>query len=131
MRQIKFCGKRIDNGEWVYGDLLHMNDGTFRIAEKTLEFTVVPESVGQFTEVHDDVGDNELYEGYVIKMYYGGEEIVGSIEYCGGGFILASDDFEDGFKLISELTENDGRFFWIPTAVIIGNMTDDKDRFII
>lgn len=27
MREIKFRGKRLDNGEWVYGSLVAMNDG--------------------------------------------------------------------------------------------------------
>jgi hypothetical protein len=29
MREIKFRGKRLDNGEWVYGDLIHENYGTW------------------------------------------------------------------------------------------------------
>lgn len=28
-REIKFRGKRLDNGEWVYGDLLHLVDGVY------------------------------------------------------------------------------------------------------
>jgi len=85
----------------------------------------------QFIGVHDDEYENELYEGDVIEMEFQGEKVVGSIQYCGGGFLLASDDFEDGFKWISDLTENDGRCFWIPTAVIIGNMNEDGDRFCV
>lgn len=29
MREIKFKGKRLDNGEWMYGDLLHLVDGVY------------------------------------------------------------------------------------------------------
>lgn len=29
MREIKFRGKRLDNGEWIEGDLLRMNDHWF------------------------------------------------------------------------------------------------------
>lgn len=28
MREIKFRGKRLDNGEWEYGDLLQYDDGS-------------------------------------------------------------------------------------------------------
>ena len=28
-KEIKFKGKRLDNGEWVYGDLLHLVDGVY------------------------------------------------------------------------------------------------------
>lgn len=27
MREIKFRGKRVDNGEWVHGDLIQLHDG--------------------------------------------------------------------------------------------------------
>lgn len=30
MREIKFKGKRLDNGEWIYGDLLHLVDGVHK-----------------------------------------------------------------------------------------------------
>jgi hypothetical protein len=29
MREIKFKGKRLDNGECVYGDLTHLVDGVY------------------------------------------------------------------------------------------------------
>ena len=28
-KEIKFKGKRLDNGEWMYGDLLHLVDGVY------------------------------------------------------------------------------------------------------
>jgi hypothetical protein len=33
MREIKFRGKRLDNGEWIEGDLLRMLDHWFIIDE--------------------------------------------------------------------------------------------------
>lgn len=33
MREIKFRGKRLDNGEWEYGDLLQYDDGSVCIVE--------------------------------------------------------------------------------------------------
>ncbi|WP_273702624.1 hypothetical protein [Thermoanaerobacter sp. A7A] len=32
MREIKFRGKRVDNGEWVYGDLIHRYSNWIYIA---------------------------------------------------------------------------------------------------
>ncbi len=133
MWEIKFRGKSVRDNGWVCGDLRQNHGGKTTITYlgdgKYITSDVDPETVGQYIGIHDDEDENELYEGDLIEMIYQEEKIVCSIEYCGGGYLLASDDFEDGFKWITDVTENDGRFFWIPTAVKIGNMTDDRDRF--
>lgn len=81
------------------------------------------------TGVYDNDDKNELCEGDIIQMEFEGEKIVGNIQYDGGGFLIASDDFEDGFKWITDLTENDGRYYWIPTSVLIGNMNEHGCKY--
>ena len=61
MRQIKFRGKRVDNG-WVYGDLTHDRDGDLSIGK----WYVDPATVGQFTGLRDKSG-REIYEGDVLE----------------------------------------------------------------
>lgn len=67
-RRIKFKAKRLDNGKWVEGDLLHTEnlafitwfDNGFRKLEK-----VAPSTICQFTGLTDCEG-NEVWEGDII-----------------------------------------------------------------
>ncbi len=34
MREIKFRGKRIDNSEWIYGDLIKDKDRYYKLSEE-------------------------------------------------------------------------------------------------
>lgn len=79
-RKILFRGKRVDNGEWVYGYAVKGcdKDNQMFIAQSIgIGFftggisakEVIPETVGQFTGVYDK-SDNKIFEGDIVKVTY-------------------------------------------------------------
>lgn len=134
-REIKFRGKRVDNGEWVYGNLIQNKDACF-IAEKMQYshldycwdcgkpfddcYKVIPETIGQYTGLKDKNG-TEIFEGDILKKD-GCWSI--RIEYEDGTYWIKD---LDKTRYNNEITCIPISLFDINTWEVIGNIYENPE----
>ena len=112
-REIKFRGKRLENGQWVYGYpycwhskrtagrlKAFIHEVTFQDGLKTLDaqLEVDPNTVGQYTGLLDKNG-KEIYEGDIIRECYtifpdDMEVFISEVLFQNGSFQLSGEDYE-------------------------------------
>lgn len=152
VREIIFRGKRVDNGEWIYGGYAKCNNREYILPDIDLvgrewvfkNIEVVPETVGQFTGLTDKNG-KKIFEGDIVmysdeECYYPEEytKFIGDIVFEKGAFGIGSRE-----KLPIDLyywCDNDNfvslwELYWnlnctqdeLPMLEVIGNIHDNPE----
>ena len=132
MREILFRGKRIDNGEWVYGvPVIGITSGVFMvwiesktkrgcgevsIRDVVKQAEIIPETVGQYTGLNDKNGV-KIFEGDILR----GSMVNLIVAYEGARFIAYWMDHDYGYgteKMWCNLVEG---------GEVIGNIHDNTE----
>ena len=129
MREILFRGKRVDNGEWVYGLLCRAVDTYASIVEKDTEvlYSVSTKTIGQYTGLTDKNG-KKIFEGDVLNVHdqipmfdgYDTDEIVynGKVMYIKNQGMYVCEGNNDGNALCA---------LNLDKCEVIGNIHDNPE----
>ena len=119
-REIKFRGKRVDNGEFIYGYLYQSELRSWITDSRNINlethrniawFQVIPETVGQYTGLNDRK-KREMCEGDIVKRK--GCKRFDSIGFCDGSFTIefngggndALQIFNDECEIVGTIHDN-------------------------
>lgn len=123
-REIKFRGKRLDNGEWAYGSLLQE-----QINGATCECIIIDHiyarerkqikvgTCGQYTGLQDR-GGKEIFEGDIIRMDFDTRSTTEIVDFRGGRFVTV--DSERPYR-------DEALVVFVKYATIIGNIHDNPE----
>lgn len=151
MREILFRGKRLDNGKWIEGCLINLDEDSGHVlivplyhhastmsVSRIIEYTsayVNPKTVGQFTGLTDKNG-TKIFEGDILEYNDGYDYFKGEVVFENGAFGVGSyevigfssgccDNFADVWQLFwnQEVTDEPELYY----CKLIGNIHDNPE----
>ena len=141
MREILFRGKRMDNGEWVFGDLIREPWG-YCIQVVTgsgneysrKKYAITEETVGQYTGLKDKNG-NRIWVGDIVQYQFDNDDcpfpnkrtdkIIGKIFFSEFRASFSVTAGRNGSDMV-----NDDLFKYVQNGnrvEVIGNITDNPE----
>jgi len=143
MREILFRGKRISNGEWVYGGIMKVFNSNFKSESEEDLINFVPncysicadgrlypvhqESIGQYTGL-DDKNGKKIFEGDIVKVFDRprNRDVFGLIKFGKFAFnVLFYIDWEKTLTGSNILMTELG--YWHDKIEIIGNKFENPE----
>lgn len=135
MRENKYRGKRLDNGEWVIGSYIEAENRDLSIAHQIVPYEsgeavreVDPATVGQFTGLKDNNG-RDIWEGDIFKE--DGSGIVRSVFRVPGGLAFEDNPVSFGYDHrapvypYSSIAEMQSASWLSKCCEVIGNIHDN------
>lgn len=132
MHEIKFRGKRSNDNEWIYGNLVNINNSYHILSENDMvedghhirQDSDVPtwvdkDTIGQFTSLKDMKG-NDIYEGDLLKANDG---VIYEVWYSEiiGCFVIKMVNHKNDWADIL------GNYYTEECFEAIGNIYDNKE----
>ena len=130
MREILFRGKRLDNGEWVYGYYVHIGPVSCQRAYIIPEYTsaiyvkeVDPSTVDQYTGLMDKNG-KRIFEGDIVSTDIARPYLI--VEFRDGCFMFnCNDGGKDYYDIMLPILEDAQTEY--KYGEIIGNIHDNPE----
>lgn len=137
-REILFRGKRVDNGEWVYGHYFtEMGRGVagsndtiiYFIKDKFGTHPVIPETIGQYIWLKDK-NNTKAFVGDILIDAKG---VKRTIMQNSGGFVTESNPTAFGYNTFpyEALSDEQNASWFSGTCKIIGNIFDNINLLTI
>ena len=135
MREILFKAKRIDNGEWVYGNYAFCDCYTkhqhYIFQNKPLEYAIDETTLCQYTGLCDKNGNKIWENDIVLKEFYtdynafsNSEEYVGKVEYepCEWSVVVNKDGHRCLYPMSLAIEFGEAEHY-----IVIGNIFDNPE----
>jgi uncharacterized phage protein (TIGR01671 family) len=129
MREILFQGKpkNLKGYKWVHGQLMHHSEKISKIYSDEIDYPVgvIPETVGQYTGLADNIG-RKIFEGDIVSI--GGHDATVDGLYC------VIYDATNHCWALKRNTEHHHHYFtfsdlngFADTSTVVGNIHDNPE----